>query len=162
MSGLDSPARVKGLLAGGLAPRTSFCPVGSGGHNSQPLRIQFPSPGGVDQVRGEVAASETPVRPGEQLAQRGPRSGSTTRATTRNLISSPLPMRPSTVDHYRKDPTSQPLLRVVTRSPPPLLFPGPGDCNLGDTSHLLGHPGFGDCDSGPGLPFPNYISSPGW
>ncbi|XP_027383776.1 bolA-like protein 2 isoform X2 [Bos indicus x Bos taurus] len=33
---------------------------GSGGHDSQPLRVQLPSPRGVGQIRGEAAASETP------------------------------------------------------------------------------------------------------
>ena len=34
---------------------------GSGGHDSQPLRVQIPSPYGVGQVEGETAASETPA-----------------------------------------------------------------------------------------------------
>ena len=34
---------------------------GSGGHDSQLLRVQPPRPRGVGQVQGEAAASETPA-----------------------------------------------------------------------------------------------------
>lgn len=122
-----------------MVPGTPFCSVGSGGHDSQPLRVQLPSPGGVVQVRGEAAASETSVRPGEHLAQRGPSAGVASLATTRNLTSLPPPMQPVL--------TLRPSASLVPRSrglQPGGHFPPPG----------LGHPSFRDCDSGPGLPFP--------
>lgn len=107
------PARGKGLLGGRFAPPIRFCPIGSGGHDSEPLCVQLPSPGGVGQVRGEAAASETPVRPGEHLARRGPSSGTATPAAAHNPTPSPPPVRPSTVDYDPKDSPSRPLYGVL-------------------------------------------------
>lgn len=73
LSRLDSPtAGVQAPGGRGLTPTTLFCPVGSRGHDSQPLRRQLPSPRGVVQVRGKAPASEAPVRPRDPLHPRPP------------------------------------------------------------------------------------------